>query len=377
VVYGAAVLGKDDDCRDREDRTRGARSLVELLDGDEIRRHVCWECWPAMTNNQNLCKVGSDYQRPIFIIGCPRSGTTLLRAMLNAHPNIAIPFEAERFSTMVAGPSPWKRVWTHREAAGVIEDVLTTSVQVKFWNLEKDAVLREVGPLESLSYADILRAIYTAYMKREGKIRWGDKTPFNAFEMPNLVRAFQDAQFIHIVRDGRDVYLSWSRLWRSGIGFEWAAQYAGDPRATARRWETWVWFGYRWGKPLGPGRYCEVRYEDLVRDPSSTLRGICEFLGEPFSKRMLTYYKANGLVPPEEEVGQHQHLSVAPDTSATFRWKREMRETDVKAFEAVAGRTLLKYGYEISGEMRRRAQMRLLIQRARQRLRDVIIPAVS
>ena len=142
-------------------------------------------------------------RRPIFIIGCVRSGTTLLRAMMNAHPNIAIPYEAGRFSTSVREASPWTKVWTRREVQQPIEEFFSNQ-WTKFWKLDTDKVICQLGDGKEFRFEEILSAIYRTYAIAQGKERWGDKTPFNVCDLSELKRVFPQAKFVHIVRDGRD-----------------------------------------------------------------------------------------------------------------------------------------------------------------------------
>lgn len=299
---------------------------------------------------------------PVFIVGCERSGTTLLRAMLNAHPHIAIPYEAHRFSKKVVSvSSPWTHVWASHEVEVSVREFLNHP-KVRFWGLHEAAVMQELRAGASFRYSDILRAIYGAYAKREGKQRWGDKTPWNTFDLPELIQAFPDAQFVHIVRDGRDVYLSWSQV-------DWVRY---DVEAAAKRWRGWVWAAYRPGERLGSKRYYQLRYEALIRRPCETLKAICQFLGEPFVENMLDYHTNEQLVP-EEDRKFHQLLSRPPATSRVYRWKQEMQVAEVTRFERIAGPTLIKYGYDVvSPGLRIKAYAGFVTQRVRQRIKDAL-----
>lgn len=300
------------------------------------------------------------FTRPIFIVGCERSGTTLLRAMLNAHPHLAIPYEAARFSVLASAAAPWTAVWTRSTVRAAIATFLSHP-KVAFWGLDGEEIFGEVTRLGDVRYPDLLAAVYGSYARRQGKVRWGDKTPGNTFELPNLARAFPRAQFVHIVRDGRDVCLSWAHV-------DWA-QY--DVTTAARRWRQWVWSAYRPGERLGPRRYYAVRYEDLIRAPRATLEGVVRFLGEPFAEQMLSYHAGAGLIP-EHRRPFHRLLFTPPDPSRLFVWKREMSLTSVVQFERIAGPTLARYGYEITPVMRRQVARSVVAQRIRQRVRDAV-----
>ena len=307
-------------------------------------------------------------QRPIFVIGCVRSGTTLLRAMLNAHPNIAIPYEAHTFSRIISTKAPWSHRWSRAEVMVPIEEFLGHPA-VQFWKLEQNRVVAELAPAASYGYREIVQAVYSAYAKREGKVRWGDKTPGNVFEMRPVSRAFPDAQFVHITRDGRDVYLSLQTVIRSGES--WAVPW-NTARAAAKKWAWRERCAYQTGERLGPERYHRLRYEALAQDPATVLREVCRFLEETFDERMLEYYKTEGLVPAHGATRKHRLLSRPPEPSRISRWKREMAPADVQVFERLAGPTLVKYGYDVSPPMRRRARARLATQAVKQRVKNLL-----
>ena len=300
--------------------------------------------------------------KPIFIVGCERSGTTLLRAMVNAHPNIAIPYESHRFSKMVSVSSPWEHVWTKRQVSAPIEEFLSHP-KVSYWGLEVNAVLRELNVAELFRYADVLRAIYEAYARREGKRRWGDKTPINTFELPQLIVAFPDAQFVHIVRDGRDVYLSWSNV-------DWVRY---DATTAAKRWRKFVQTAHSSGKQLSPERYFELRYEDLVQDPPATLRTLCRFLKEPFSERMLQYNETQGLVPEQEQKTFHRLLSAPPDVSRAYVWRRQAQQGDIVAFERIAGSVLIECGYGVRFTTQLMLWMNTYIERVKGKVKSLLL----
>jgi hypothetical protein len=220
----------------------------------------------------------------------------------------------------------------------------------------KKLAVEELGSKARYRFADIIRAAYSAYAKKEGKPRWGDKTPPNAFDLPDLMRDFPDAQFIHIVRDGRDVCLSWAEV-------DWVKL---DVRKAAKRWVRWVRAASHPSR-LGPTQYYELRYEDLVQEPRRVLEAVCRFLGEPFDERMLEYHQQEHLVP-EERRKFHTRLSQPPDASRVFRWRKEMSASNVRRFEAVAGSLLLRFNYEVSSPWRLPSYTHLVICRVGERV---------
>ncbi len=191
---------------------------------------------------------------------------------------------------------------------------------------DKDAFLAK----EPWSYASRIDAIMTAYAEVRGKTRWGDKTPYYTADIDVLYSIFPRAKFIQVLRDGRDVALSQRQIgWCSNNSFVLARDW---------RWKTTLC--HKVGRVLGPDRYLELRYEDLVHDPDSSLRRACEFLGEEFDAQMLNYHETAQDVVPAESLQWHSNSVRAPDVSKVFAWKRALPVTDRISFEEIAGDTL-------------------------------------
>jgi len=141
---------------------------------------------------------------PIFIVGCPRSGTHLLRNMLRSHPNLSFTGESHfipKFYKAFGDPKSQKE-------AKKLASVILHLQWIKPWHLS----LAPASFAHDRSYAQVVRRIFGAWAQKENKPRWGDKTPQYVTEMPVLSELFPGCKFIHIIRDGRDVALSWLAL---------------------------------------------------------------------------------------------------------------------------------------------------------------------
>jgi Sulfotransferase family len=278
-------------------------------------------------------EIGDGEWGPVFIVGCGRSGTTMLRLMLDRHPDLAIPGESHFIPDM----------WMMRsryvsngmlDVERLVRNILTTE-EVAWWNVPEDAVWRRLRRLESPGFGGVVEAIFAAYADTQGKRRWGDKTPIYVTSIPLIAQLFPTARFIHLIRDGRDVALSYLSI-PSGPDNVWQA---------ARRWRRDVNAGRRAGRALESGRYLEVRYEDLVARPARQLRIICAFLDLSFDPGLLEA-DASALekVRPSWRF-IHARVELPP-TQGLRDWRREMRVSNQIAFEAVAGATLMELGYE-------------------------------
>ncbi len=127
-----------------------------------------------------------------------------------------------------------------------------------------------------------MRAFFDAYAERQGKPRWGDKTPAYMLSVTRIGRALPEARFVHLIRDGRDVALSQTAR---------AINEQPPPAEQAAKWVKRIGKSREQAAKLGGERYIEARYEDLVRDPEPTLRRICDFVALDFDPAMLTYYE--------------------------------------------------------------------------------------
>lgn len=274
-----------------------------------------------------------------FIVGVGRSGTTLLRLMLDAHPDLAIPNETLFLQELI------RRNASKDQFVDIVTDFET-------WpNLALDADELRAAVAGTASLADAIRAFYRLYAERRGKTRWGDKTPYYRVFMTDIQHLLPEAHFIHVIRDGRDSALSYQGLWFGpGDDFEKQAQFwskaIADARATAHALK----------------RYSEVRYEELVRDPETVLRGICAGLALEFDSAMLAYHHtaeerlAEFKQPfgPKDRtpsdlatfVAIHDRAKAPPDASRIGRWRTEMSREDLRRYETIAGPMLRALGYE-------------------------------
>lgn len=272
---------------------------------------------------------------PFFIVGSGRSGTTLLRAILVAHTRLSIPPETWYLNQM-RDLLELDRPLSARETQSVIR-IMTEHYRWPDLNFPAEGFRREVAAIESPHLRDIVELVYLENLRRNGKSRWGDKTPGYIELVPQLVQLFPGAKFIHVIRDGRDVAKSFqSRRW-SG---RWLHQ-------NAREWIDAMRYGERWRESPYAALFLEVRYEDLVLDQEREVRRICAFLGEDFEPRMLSWQHNVEELVPAREAHIHERLTQAPKTEDVGRWKREMSGREVLVGEAFMGAQLRAHGYDL------------------------------
>ncbi|MGH3380950.1 MAG: sulfotransferase family protein [Actinoallomurus sp.] len=259
--------------------------------------------------------------RPIFVLGCPRSGTTLLRLMLRAHPRIAIPPETRLLLD----------AYEHRGAYGDLSQLANRTALAEWIVAGAGTRFGRLG-LDPRSVADeiiagpptlgsALEIALRAYARRLGKPRWGDKRPGYVQHIDALLRMFPDAQIVHLIRDGRDCVaeLKQTPWWRMGVYHAIAT------------WTQAIDAGTAAAERLPSGSYVEVQYERLAADPEGELRRLCAFLGESYVPAMAA--------PRASAEWRRWHTGTGRESRRLERW-------EVELCEAVMTDRLLAYGYE-------------------------------
>ena len=269
---------------------------------------------------------------PFFVVGAQRSGTTMLRLMLNNHPRLVVPFESGFIPVFFRKLGEYGDLSESSNAKRLLDDICG------FQKVERGGLVPDPSAVLShpiASYRDLVDAIFTEYARRKGKPRWGDKTPAYITEVETLWQIFPDCKLIHVVRDGRDVALSLG-------GIDWGTRHI--PRvAEDWRWKTLL--AHKVGTVLGD-RFLEVRFEDVIHDPESALRRICTFLGESFDPAVLTYSESAENEMPADSLQWHKKSTSPPDPTKVYEWKHRMPVADRILFEDVAGDALELFGYE-------------------------------
>jgi Sulfotransferase family len=281
-----------------------------------------------------------------FVVGATRSGTTLLRLMLDAHPEMAIPSETHFIPDLI------KAYRLESATPERLCEVVTAHRRWGDFHLNPEELLERFRALDPINPGDAARAFFRLYAEREGKTRWGDKTPGYVREMHRIESVLPEARFVHLVRDGRDVAVS-------VLGMNWGPSTVPE---AAFRWKKRILRAREQAPRIG--HYVEIRYEDLVRDTESTLRRVCEFIELPFDDAMLRYHeraadrlreKARDLDRGPEKAPQraearvesHALATEPPDPERIERWRIEMSREDRAVYEELAGDLLADLGYQV------------------------------
>ncbi len=280
---------------------------------------------------------------PVLVLGVRRSGTTLLRVMLDRHSELAVPDESY-FVPQLAD-----RHLRHVDPDEFVDDLRRIDTLAE-WDVPLENVRARLT--ERMPIGAAIATVYAVYAGERGKPRWGDKTPMYMQNLRLLERLFPDALFVHLIRDGRDAAMSFLSVPKGLMTETWM-----QPRTIAGyacQWRTEVKAAQRLGRRVGAERYLEVRYEDLVGDVESMLRKVSAFARLPYEPTMADYA---GNVDVSSK--PHQQSLKRPPTAGLRDWRLQMSPEDVGAFDQVAGDLLAELGYEtherpdVAGRLRR------------------------
>ena len=283
----------------------------------------------------------------VFVVGCPRSGTTLLQRMLDNHPDLAVVNDTHLIIYCVRqmGPTAVAEVNEHGDTA--LTQALVTSLcasrRFHRLGLTEHRVRRLAAKTQT--FGGLARAMYAAIAADRGKTYAGEKTPNYVLHIPTLHRLFPEARFVHIIRDGRDVALSILDWATPSKGPGKLALWAEEPEATsALWWRRFVETGRRAGSDLPTSSYAEVRYEALVADPPCELERLAEFLCLPYSSQMAEFHVGR----TRSEPGLNAKAAWLGPQIGLRDWRSAMEAESVELFELLAGDLLGELGLERS-----------------------------
>jgi hypothetical protein len=274
-----------------------------------------------------------------FFVGCPRSGTTLIQRLGNAHPLLAVVNEQE-----------WIAKWWKRRVGVAPDGTVTPELVERVLShkrfprlgLEPERVARLVRDSGPKHYTSFVTELFDLHGQVEGKPLVGEKSPSYVKHLATMHELFPHARFVHLIRDGRDVALSALTWKKSERVLGRYPTWQDDPVTTAAIWWDWhVRLGREVGARLGPDLYYELRYELLVDDPEDECRKLCAFLGVPYDEAMLRFHEGRTRPKP----GRGAKAAWLPVTPGLRSWREEMPTEDVARFEAAGGPLLDELGY--------------------------------
>ncbi len=276
---------------------------------------------------------------PIFIVGAPRSGTTLLQYMLRSHPDISIPTaESHFFIPLLKQESDFGDLHNIDNIRRVLQRMYQQSASFLDTDLhgisfDVETLSKQLHAQQFDSMAQLIAGLFELNAKEENARRWGDKTPYYVLHMKRLLEQFPGAQFIHLIRDGRDCALS---MFEREHDFR-----VYNTFFAAKYWEIYVEIGQKMGREIGPDNYYEIRYEDLLDNPQIIMKDVCRFLQEEYCEEIVNFKKSG-------EAGKTPLLQQPIQKQNQAKWRSKMKPAQIAVFERAVAGTLRNCNYPLT-----------------------------
>ena len=272
---------------------------------------------------------------PIFIIGTERSGSNLLRLVLNAHSHIAVPHPPHILHYFAELNDRYGELTDDRNLGRLVDDVLgLLEVHIHPWELSVDRgrVLAQAAPRDIFG---VFYALYDQFRELEGKGRWGCKSTFVIHHVARIRRTYPDARFVWLVRDPRDVAASSRRSVFSPF----------HPWFTAELWRQQQELGLQHERSLPAGSLLRMRYEDLLADPSGAVQRLAAFLDEPFEEGMLAYHRTDA-ARTASTLSQDWKNTASPVLQHNAgKYRKQLSATQIEWVESSCGPLMAELGY--------------------------------
>lgn len=285
---------------------------------------------------------------PVFVIGNPRSGTTLLRLMLTCHGNIVIPPECGFAAWLYPRFKDWRDDRGREWRRAFVRDLFECR-KIETWRLDRGGVCAFLDEHVPSCFPEAVSLVYEFYGRGLGRTfaRWGDKNNFYTGHIALLDTMFPQARFVHIVRDGRNVACSYRRLNNRDMDSPYAPRLPYAVADIAQEWLKNLEKVRAAFSAMSRTRVYELRLEDLVEEPEKQLERLCAFLGEPFDPGMLDYHRKNkeDELEPATFLQWKEKTLKPPLREGRNEYASELTRGQVAEFEAAAGKMLAEYGY--------------------------------
>ncbi len=272
-------------------------------------------------------------EKPIFIVGTGRSGTTLLRMMLNSHSKIAISPETHFFRLFWSNRHKYGKDLDDEDNFKKLWNDLTNCKYFKDLKFEDPQRIYKELLSEKRSYKSIFEKLLKEYSIQHNKLRWGEKTPVHLVYIETILAFFPYAKIIHIIRDPRDVALSYKKV-------PWGKN---DVFSVARLWNKYMEIPKRC-KRVNNSNFLEIKYEDLVKKPKEILKIICSFIEEDFEEQMLNFHVYSKQYMVQNEPWKEGVLKPL-STANIGKWKKELSKWEIEQIEIKCRRNMVEKGY--------------------------------
>ena len=279
--------------------------------------------------------ITSDFEGPLFIVGCSRSGTKLLRNLLDNHPQVGILGAETNFIPLFVDRFGKTPDFSDEATLKEVHDALT---RLAFYQsrqavdgaaMSYEQLKAQLEGVETIAWRHVIKAVFKFYSNMPSASIWGDKSPDYTTHIPLLKELFPQARFIHIIRDPRDRSLSTRKTWGKSVlrsAHGWYQVMNRIERANVRHDRS----------------YLEVFYEQLIGEPEKVMRGVCVFLGVSFHEGLLDVDQ------PAETVGKTKRLTeFVADNKA--KYLDELSPYEIRRMSEITYPYLKTFGYPLEG----------------------------
>ncbi len=283
------------------------------------------------------------WQKPIFILGNPRSGTSLLRLMLDSHKDICIPPESHFFLWLENKYGEWE--------IGLLDRYLNDlfdATKFETWSIDKENLKTYLASKSIQSYAQLNSLVYAYYasLKPKSIKFWGDKNSLWIEKLPKIKAYYPKAFYIHIIRDGRDIACSYKELGKKKVTSKYAPKLPSEIDVIAQDWSKNIAAIDLFFKGIETDNKVVIHYEDLINNTKNTLIQVLNKIGLELTTAQTEYYKKPRTeIEPEAFFGWKEKLTKPPDISNIGKYKKELTLNEIEIFNNLAESTLSKYHY--------------------------------
>jgi hypothetical protein len=271
---------------------------------------------------------------PFFIVGCSRSGTTLLQVLIDAHPQLAVPPESHIYDRFGPFLNLYGELTVSRNRGRFIAALLNDSF-IRQWQL--DVTVADVERrLRRADRVGVIDALFSLYADQEGAVRWGDKTPEHIRHLREIRADFPQAKLVHLIRDGRDVAEAMRRMVFGPV----------TAVGLAHEWRREVGYWNEFCREQGNANTLLVRYEDLVTSPQESVANVLRFIGVPELDTVSGYAStslSHNLATNQKAWHSSLRQGISKGKVGIYRSKFAPRE--IELFESIAGEALEEYNY--------------------------------
>lgn len=287
--------------------------------------------------------------QPFFILGNPRSGTSLIRVVLNNHKNIVVPPECGFMQWLYDEYKNWSIENGSHDSVKNFTKALVKTKKFETWNLDEHEITNYLLKAKPSNYSELCESVYRFYGKKlKSEVQsWGDKNNYYIHHLRLLNKIFPNAKYIHLIRDGRDVASSYIDLTKISVEKKYKPSLPSNIKEIAEEWEENNNKISAFLNEVPENRKICIKFEKFVINPSIVLKKLCLFLNINYDACALNYYKEENRLfgEPAELMEWKKKTLQKPSKDVIGRYKSCLSKREVELFEEKAKKSLIKYDY--------------------------------